>query len=175
MPMDPGAIRAALDHDEPAIALAVALVAVHALTNQQVRGLKLTDIVDGRLTLPDGRNFPLAGPARVRLAAWLDYRAATWPRTLNTHLFVTKQTGPRLLPPGHNFPWKRANLSPRALRTDRILQEIDDSGGDVRRICDLFGIGVEAAMHYALAYRPDPEDAGHPDRHATGSSNSAHK
>ena len=33
-----------------AIALAVAIVAFHALTNLQVRNLRLTDISDGRMT-----------------------------------------------------------------------------------------------------------------------------
>lgn len=158
LPMDTETIRAALDHRDPAIALAVALVAFHALTHAQVRSLKLTDVVDGRLTLPDGRNFPLAGPVRVRLAAWLDHRAERWPRTLNSHLFVTQQTAPRLLPPGVSFPRKKAGLSPRVLRTDRILQEIHATGGDVRRICDLFGIGIDAAMRYAQILQPGIEN-----------------
>lgn len=51
-----------------AFALAVALVAFHALTGKQVRELQLTDIIDGRLLL-GGRDFPLAAPARTRLAA----------------------------------------------------------------------------------------------------------
>jgi hypothetical protein len=42
------------------------------------------------------------------------------------------------------------------LREDRILQEIHVTGGDVRRICDLFGLSIEGAMRYALTI-------GHPD------------
>jgi len=34
------------------------------------------------------------------------------------------------------------------LREDRILHEIHTSGGDVRRICDLFGLTVAAALRY---------------------------
>lgn len=74
LPLDTQAIRDALNSPDPAVALAVALVAFHALTAKQLAGLKLTDVVDGRLGF-DGRDIPLAGPVRVRLSAWLDHRA----------------------------------------------------------------------------------------------------
>lgn len=76
LPLDTDAIRGALDSPDPASALAVALVAFHALASRQVRALKLTDIVDGRLTI-DNRTIPLAAPVLPRLAAWLDHRART--------------------------------------------------------------------------------------------------
>ena len=63
LPLDTDAIRRALDSPDPAVALAVALVAFHALTAKQLAQLQLTDIVDGRLTL-DGRDIPLAGPVQ---------------------------------------------------------------------------------------------------------------
>jgi len=75
LPMEKSAIRDALTSPDPAIALAVSLVAFHALTTQQVQHLQLTDIIDGRLRMPDGRTIPLADPVRVRLAAWLDHHA----------------------------------------------------------------------------------------------------
>lgn len=138
-----------MNHPDPATALGIALVAFHALTNAQTRAIQLTDIIDGRLTLPDGRVIPLAGPVRVRLSAWLDQRTARWPRTINPHLFVTQHTAGRMNAPGHTFPWKKAGLNPQSLRTDRILAEIHATGGDVRRLCDLFGIGIESASRYA--------------------------
>lgn len=64
----PAVIRAELNSPDPAIALAVALVAFHALSGIQIRELMLTDIVDGRLVLND-RDIPLAAPVRTRLAA----------------------------------------------------------------------------------------------------------
>jgi hypothetical protein len=94
-------IRAALNSPDPKLALEVALVAFHALTDNQLGDLKLTDIVDARLTLATG--IPI-------------------------HI----------------------------LREDRILNEARVTGGDVRRICDLFGLSVEAAMRYAATL-------GHPD------------
>lgn len=86
-PLDPALIRAKLDSPNPAVALAVALVAFHGLTGKQVRELRLTEIVDGRLHL-DGRDIPLAAPVRSRLRAWLDHRNRTWPATANPHLLI---------------------------------------------------------------------------------------
>jgi hypothetical protein len=164
MPMDSAVILGALNHPDPATALGVALVAFHALTNSQVRALQLTDIVDGRLSLPDGRVIPLAAPVLARLSAWLDHRAAKWPNTRNQHLFVTMQTAPRLNQPGHSFPWKKAGISARALREDRILQEIHAANGDVRRLCDLFGIAVDSALRYAHALDLATADNGSSNR-----------
>lgn len=147
LPLDTDAIRAALNAADPAVALAVALVAFHAITSRELRALLLTDITGGRMTI-EGRTIPLAAPARVRLGAWLDHRQRTWPATINPHLFVGRKTAPRLVPVGSQFPWRRTTLRPQALREDRILQEIHATGGDVRRICDLFGISIEAALRY---------------------------
>lgn len=147
LPLDTELIRAELDSPNPATALAVALIAFHALTGKQVRELQLTDIVDGRLRL-NGRDIPLAAPVRTRLAAWLDYRDPTWPNTANPHLLINRRTAPRLVPGGHSFPWKDSAIRPRALREDRILHEIHATGGDVRRICDLFGLSIEGATRY---------------------------
>ncbi|MEC3978885.1 hypothetical protein [Amycolatopsis sp. H20-H5] len=36
----------------------------------------------------------------------------------------------------------------RDIRTNRILDEVRATGGDVRRICDLFGLSVKAAARY---------------------------
>ena len=103
LPLDTAAVRQALDSADPAIALAVALVAFHALMAQLLAGLQLTDIVDGRLHLA-GRDIPLAGPVRVRLGAWLDHRNRTWPASINAHLFVGRVSAPRLVPVGKQSP-----------------------------------------------------------------------
>ena len=94
------------------------------------------------------REIPLAAPVRTRLAAWLDHRQRRWPGCINPHLLVSRRTTPRLVPVGHSFPWRGITLRPQALREDRILHEIHATGGDVRRICDLFGLGVEGATRY---------------------------
>lgn len=148
LPLDSDAIRRALNSPDPAVALAVALVAFHAVTSPQLAAMQLTDIQDGRLALQD-RTIPLAGPVLARLSAYLDHRSKTWPATLNAHLFVNRKTAPRTTPVSRNFPWIAAQLKPQALREDRILQEIHATGGDVRRICDLFGLSITAALRYA--------------------------
>ncbi|MPN08282.1 hypothetical protein SDC9_155564 [bioreactor metagenome] len=155
LPVDTDTILAVLNHEDPAIALATSIVVFHGLTSGQVRSIQLTDIVDGKLALPDGRIIPLADPVRARLTVWLDHRAATWPNTLNPHLFVSLLTAGRLSPPGHQFPWHKAGISAQALRNDRIIQEIQATGGDARRIADLFGIGVESATRYTRTLDPD--------------------
>ncbi|WP_256923498.1 hypothetical protein [Streptomyces sp. 13-12-16] len=148
LPLDSEAIRKALNSPDPAVALAVALVAFHAVTSPQLAAMQLTDIRDGRLALQD-RTIPLAGPVLARLSAYLDHRSKTWPATLNAHLFINRKTAPRTTPVSRNFPWIAAQLKPQALREDRILQEIHATGGDVRRICDLFGLSITAALRYA--------------------------
>lgn len=148
LPLDTDAIRAALNSPNPAAALAVALVAFHALTSRQIRALMLTDIIDGRLHLDD-RNIPLAEPVLPRLSAWLDHRARTWPTTVNPYLFINRRTAPRLTEVSRRFPWTEVNLRPQTLREDRILDEVRATGGDLRRVCELFGIRVETALRYA--------------------------
>jgi site-specific recombinase XerD len=150
LPLDTQAIREALNSPDPACALAVALVAFHALTNQQLRALSLTDITDRRLTL-DGRTIPLAGPVLPRLAAYLEHRARTWPATTNPHLFINRRSAPHNSQVSRQHLMNTAKLTPQALREDRILQEIHATGGDVRRICDLFGLTISTAMRYRAA------------------------
>ncbi len=147
LPLDTAAIRQALDSPDPAVALAVALVAFHALTVAEVRHLQLTDIADGRLAI-GGRSIPLAGPARARLAAWLDHRSHTWPATINPHLLINRKSAPRATPAGPRYPWTGLAVRPQALREDRILAEIHATGGDARRICDLFGMSISGALRY---------------------------
>lgn len=159
LPLDTEAIRAALDSPQPASAFAVALVAFHALTSRQVRTVRLTDIADGRLSI-EGRTIPLAAPVLPRLAAWLDYRSATWPNTSNPHLFINRRTAPRLTPVSRPFPWRDVKLRPQTLREDRILDEVRATGGDVRRICELFDLSVDGALRYTSTF--DDSDTAAP-------------
>ena len=157
LPLDTESVRQALNSPNPATALAVALVAFHALTAKEVQNLQLTDIVDGRLHI-NNRNIPLADPVLSRLTAWLNHRAVKWPGSINTHLFVGMRNAPRLGPVGRQFTWTNTDLRPQTLREDRILQEIHTNGGDIRRICDLFGLSVSAATRYAgTVAHPDLE------------------
>ncbi|MFD8381345.1 hypothetical protein ACFV2X_22825 [Streptomyces sp. NPDC059679] len=128
--------------------MAGALVGFHGVASPQLAALQLTDVRDGRLYLQD-RRFPLAGPVLTRLVTYLGHRTKTWPTTRSTHLFTNRKAAPRTTPVSRNFPWVAALLKPQALREDRILREIHATGGDVRRICDLFGLSITAALRYA--------------------------
>ncbi|MDA8322943.1 MAG: hypothetical protein M0030_24485 [Actinomycetota bacterium] len=149
LPLDLSAVRDALSSPEPARAVVVALAGFHGLRAGQMRTLLLTDISDGRLRA-DGRVILLATPARVRLDAWLDYRTRHWPRTANPHLLVNQRSALGTGPVGHRWI-KLATGMPggvQAIREDRILHEAHASGGDIRLICDLFGLSVTAAERY---------------------------
>lgn len=147
MPLDTAAIRTALNSPNPAAALAIALVAFHAIPSRQLRVIQLTDIIDARLTIGE-RDVPLAAPVLPRLTAWLDHRNTTWPNTVNPHLFINRRTAPRLIPVSRSFAWNQNGITSQTLREDRIIDEVLATGGDIRRLCELFDIGVEAAMRY---------------------------
>jgi hypothetical protein len=51
-----------------------------------------------------------------------------------------------------NRPAKADQESVRAkdIRSDRILDEVRATGGDIRRICDLFGLTVADASRYTV-------------------------
>jgi hypothetical protein len=95
-----------------------------------------------------GRRLPLDPLVAEHIVAWLQVRRARWPHSANPHLLINRRTAPRLVPGGHAFPWRDSAVRPRALREDRILHEIHATGGDVRRIYDLFGLSVEGATRY---------------------------
>jgi hypothetical protein len=42
-------------------------------------------------------------------------------------------------------------MTTQAIREDRILRELHATGGDVRRVCDLFGLSSAGAGRYASA------------------------
>ncbi|GGM49472.1 hypothetical protein GCM10010489_21110 [Microbacterium saperdae] len=44
----------------------------------------------------------------------------------------------------------------QALCTDRILYEVEKTGGDVRRICDLFGVSIDTALRYVSTLEQRP-------------------
>jgi integrase len=78
--------------------LITALIAIHALGNDETSRLRLED-----MNLPRGRMIARSGYGRRRtvfldeltrglLDQWLKYRAERWPRSLNPHLLITRQT-----------------------------------------------------------------------------------
>jgi integrase len=145
-----------IDPASPTRAALAALLAFHALRVHQIIALQLTDARDGRLHLPD-RIVPLAGPVRERLRAYLDHRQQCWPATANPHLFIHYRNATTTTA---STPWwirRQLGMSAQAIRQDRILQEAHATGGDVRMLCELFGLSVAGASHYAAGV--DGQDA----------------
>jgi hypothetical protein len=62
--------------------------------------------------------------------------------------------------------WIRDQLSlpAQSIRFDRILDEAHATGGDIRRLMDLFGISVETAHRYVKTVNTalDPAVGGNP-------------
>jgi hypothetical protein len=157
LPADTETLRAALNSSNPARAAVVALIAFHGLRVGQLQRLHLTDIRDGRLHL-DGRIIVLAEPVRGRLTAWLDHRNAGWPNTANPHLFIHYRTAGTIEQVGRRWIGLAVgdDLSPAAIRVDRILDEANATRGDPRRLADLFGLSIKAGTRYtATIEHPD--------------------
>ena len=141
-------LRAALDGEDVTRAALTALLAFHGVRLYQLSHARLTDVRDGRLYVGE-QVIVLAPPVRDRLDAWLTQRAARWPRTLNPHLFIHHRNAYTVSPPS---PWwirKRLGMSGQAIRQDRILDEAHATSGDLRRLCDLFGLSPATASRYA--------------------------
>lgn len=147
LPVDVDAIRELLNSTNPATAALAALVVFHGLRTIELRHLCLVDVRDGRLHLPD-RTVRLAEPARARITDWLDHRQARWPASNNPHLFISHINAGRTTPVGASYAIRALGMAPRTLRADRILDEVIATDGDVRRLSDLFGLSISAAVHY---------------------------
>ncbi|MBL1100991.1 hypothetical protein [Streptomyces coffeae] len=90
----------------------------------------------------------LAEPVRTRLAAYLDYRNRRWPHTANPYLFVSQTTGCGVEPVSSIWINDVLGMPTSRLREDSLLHKAKATGGDPRRICDLFGLSVGAALRY---------------------------
>ncbi len=158
MPIELTALRDALDSPSPARALVAALAAYHALPSGDIRRLQLDDIRDRHLRIgrgPRERVVLLAPPVRQRLNTYLHHRTARWPDSANPHLFIHPRTAARTDAVGPR--WVRLTLdlpgNIDAIRQDRILHEAYATGGDTRRLCDLFGLSINAASRYTNTVR----------------------
>jgi site-specific recombinase XerD len=142
-------IKAALTSPNPTRAALAALTAFHALSSRELRGLQLGDVRGGRLHLED-RTILLAEPVIERLDAYLAHRTSRWPSTANPHLFVNLRTEPV----GPQSITRTLDITVTAIREDRILDEFRSSGGDMRRLCDMFGLSTYAAGRYLATLEP---------------------
>ena len=146
--VDLAALRDALDSPNPARAVITALLAYHAIPMQQLAQLQLTDIRGGRLHLDD-RVILLADPVRERVDAYLCYRAATWPDTVNAYLFIHARIWTSTRPVTSAWIGQQLGISAEHIRLDRIYQEVEATRGDIRALCDLFGMSIGNAARWA--------------------------
>ena len=161
LPADLDTVRATLRSDDPTVAALAGLVAFHALTPAQLRTIELTDVRDGRLHF-DRRVIVLAEPARQRISIYLDHRSRRWPTTANPYLFLHQRNALRTTPVKAAWISLRLGGLAQAMRQDRILDELLATGGDIRRLCDLFGLSISGAERYLGAMNHpdlDPPDA----------------
>jgi hypothetical protein len=147
LPLDVEVVRQLVQSPDATRAALAALVAFHGLRAGQLRQLLLTDVRDGRLLVGE-RQIVLADPVRLRLRGYLDYRNARWPRTANPYLFIHFRTATREVPFGERWLSLRLGTTAQLLREDRILEEAQATRGDCRRLGDLFGLSVQAALRY---------------------------
>lgn len=159
LPIDTARLRAAFSSDDPVQAALTALIGIHGLRSSEICALQLTDIRDGRVHLP-GRTIPLAQPAKARLDAYLDERDRRWPSSINPHLFIHYLSATTTGPVGRAWVTNRLGMSAHALRQDRIIDEAQATGGDLRRICDFFGVVMATAEYYATTLNHPDLDSG---------------
>jgi len=161
--VDLAALRDALDSPSPARAVVTALLAYHAIPMRQLAQLQLTDIRGGRLHLDD-RVILLAEPVRDRVDAYLSYRTATWPATINAYLFIHARRWKSTRPVTSAWIGQQLAIPAEHIRLDRIYQEVEATGGDIRALCDLFGMSIANAARWATIIDHITETAS--DNHA---------
>jgi hypothetical protein len=148
-------MREDLTSPDPAHAAMTALLAIQGRSSGELRGLQITDIHDSRVHL-NGHTILLAEPVRVRLRAYLDYRTRRWPHTANPHLLIHHRTALGTNPARARKPGLVLGTAARDIRTDRIFDEVHATGGDLRRICSLFGMSVNGTARYtSVLDQPD--------------------
>jgi hypothetical protein len=147
LPIDVAGIRQAFESADPATAAITTLIGIHGLRPGEACALLLTDVRDHRIVLSD-RTILLAAETQARLDAYLVHRHNRWPGSINAHFLIHSRSAGTL--ERVKVPWltDKLGMSANTLRQDRILAEVH-AGGDLLQICDLFGVTIATAEHYA--------------------------
>ncbi len=141
----------------PAARLAVALAAVHAVRGEAIRTLQLDDL-DFRLNriVLDGTVQPMGALTHAALRTWLAERHTRWPRTLNRHVLVSRQTANGTGPVSAHFLRRQLTMHGVSLdrvRADRVLGEALATGADPLHLAAIFDISETTAVRYATLAR----------------------
>lgn len=159
-------LRGILDRArKPRTRLIIVLIAVHALTWQEIRLLRLADLdlASGRLSVHRSNGtrhtINLDELTHQHVADWLAERQRSWPRTVNPHLLISQGTAchPRLPALAHNYSYTVLHplgVTATQLRIDRLLDEARHSADPVHMM-RLFGISPATALKYVSAAHPE--------------------
>jgi hypothetical protein len=143
--------------------LIVLLAGVHALQPHQIRVLALDDVDPAAATLrTDGRSRRLDALTLQTLHGWLALRRARWPTSPNPYLLVSQRTANGASPVTRGWiqqVFRRLGLTASQLRVDRLLAEVQASGGDPLTLTRLFGLSDTTAIRYCLEFGPLDHDA----------------
>jgi hypothetical protein len=144
--------------DRPDQQLIVLLAGVHALRPHQIRLLALdaVDLAAGTLQV-GGRPRRLDALTRQALGGWLELRQHRWPASANPYLLVNQSTAGGLTPVTRGYVQQvsqQLGVTAEGLRVDRLLAEVQASGGDPLTLTLLFGISDPTAIRYCLELGP---------------------
>jgi hypothetical protein len=144
--------------DRPDQWLIVLLAGVHALRPHQIRVLALDAVDLGAGTLGvAGRPRRLDGLTGQALGGWLERRRVRWPASANPYLLVNQSTAGGLTPVTRGYVQEvfgRLGVTAEDLRVDRLLAEVQASGGDPLTLTLLFGLSDPTAIRYCAELGP---------------------
>jgi hypothetical protein len=144
--------------------LVVALVAVHALNNLELRGILLSDVdtARGKLTVRrrDRTHTIFLDELCLKLLLnWLTERQQRWPTGTNTHLLTAAPSVFALGDPAISHStiakiFRIVGVQAQHLRFDRLLDEAT-STADPIHLMRVFGVCSATAMRYLHAAHPE--------------------
>lgn len=157
--------RGLLDRAETAMdRLVVALVAVHALNNLELRGILLSDVdtARGKLTVRrrDRTHTIYVDELCLKLLLdWMTKRHQRWPTATNTHLLTTTHGAfalgdPAVAPTTLTRIFRIVGIQAQQLRFDRLLDEAATTADPIH-LMRVFGVSSATAMRYIHASHPE--------------------
>jgi hypothetical protein len=163
--LDPARRASLLERlDRPDARLVLLLAGVHALRPHQIRVLALDDVdLAAGILLVVGRPRRLDTLTGEELRAWLEHRRARWPASANPYLLINQSTAGGRTPVTRNYVqevFQRLGLTAEDLRVDRLLAEVQATGGDPLTLTRLFGLSDPTAIRYCLELGPLDRQAG---------------
>ena len=148
--------------------LIVLLAGVHALRPHQIRVLALDDVDLTAGTLAGGRSAPPPGRPHPRRAGRLAGASPCPLASQRQPLPAGQPEHRRRVHPGHprlcSAGFAQLGLTAQDLRADRLLAEVQATGGDPLKLTEFFGISDPTAIRYRLELDP-LDQANQPRQH----------